>query len=35
LILGQALSMKELFGCLLVFCAIILAQLPRPRKNGL
>lgn len=35
LILGQSLSMKELFGCLLVFCAIILAQLPQCRKNGL
>lgn len=28
-ILGQALSLKELFGCGLMFCAIILAQLPQ------
>ena len=27
-LLGQALSLKELCGCVLVFCAIILAQLP-------
>lgn len=27
-ILGQKLSVKELFGCVLVFCAILLAQLP-------
>lgn len=33
LILGQTLSMKELFGCLLVFCAIILAQLPQRRRS--
>lgn len=31
-ILGQALSLKELFGCGLMFCAIILAQLPE-KKN--
>ncbi len=35
LILGQTLSMKELFGCLLVFCAIILAQLPQRRRGRL
>lgn len=28
LILGQRLSVRELFGCALVFCAIILAQVP-------
>lgn len=27
-ILGQKLSLKELFGCVLVFCAILLAQVP-------
>lgn len=27
-ILGEALTLKELFGCLLVFAAVILAQLP-------
>ncbi len=27
-ILGQTLSSKELFGCVLVFCAILLAQIP-------
>lgn len=27
-ILGQKLSPKELFGCVLVFCAILLAQVP-------
>ena len=33
LILHQSLSLKELIGCGLVFCAIILAQLPAPKKN--
>lgn len=28
LLLGQAMSFREIFGCLLVFAAIILAQLP-------
>ncbi|MDD6039036.1 MAG: DMT family transporter [bacterium] len=32
-LLKQALSMRELFGCLLIFAAIILAQLPE-RKAG-
>ncbi len=32
LILGQTLSAKELSGCLLVFCAIVLAQAPRRRS---
>lgn len=32
LILGQALSMRELFGCVLMFTAIILAQLPVKKK---
>ncbi|MFA6689865.1 MAG: DMT family transporter [Sphaerochaetaceae bacterium] len=31
LILRQSMSMKELAGCLLVFCAIILAQIPQKR----
>jgi len=35
-VLGQALSLKELAGCGLVFAAILLAQLPDmlPRKNN-
>ena len=32
-ILGQALSARELSGCVLMFVAIILAQLPE-RKRG-
>lgn len=32
-ILGQKLSPKELSGCVLVFCAIILAQLPAGKKD--
>ena len=31
-LLGQGLSVKELFGCVLIFCAIILAQLPEKKK---
>ena len=30
-LLGQELSLKELFGCVLIFCAIILAQLPEKK----
>ena len=30
-LLGQGLSLKELFGCVLIFCAIILAQLPEKK----
>lgn len=30
-LLGQGLSFKELFGCVLIFCAIILAQLPEKK----
>ena len=30
-LLGQRLSFKELFGCVLIFCAIILAQLPEKK----
>lgn len=29
LILGQAMSLREIFGCCLVFAAIILAQIPQ------
>ena len=28
LLLGQALSGREIFGCVLMFAAIVLAQLP-------
>ncbi|MGN0625306.1 MAG: DMT family transporter [Oscillospiraceae bacterium] len=33
-ILKQQLSARELFGCVLVFCAIILAQLPQKSDKG-
>lgn len=33
IILGQALSRKELLGCALVFAAVILAQLPEKNKS--
>ena len=33
-ILGETLSPKELFGCLLVFVAIVLTQLPGRKKNA-
>jgi len=33
-ILGQALSGRELFGCALMFGAIILAQLPQKNQKG-
>ena len=32
LILGQSLTFRELIGCILVFTAIILAQLPNKKK---
>ena len=32
LILGQALTAREIFGCVLMFCAIVLAQLPEKRR---
>ena len=32
ILLGQSLSGKELFGCVLMFVAIILAQLPEKKK---
>ena len=31
IILGQSLSSRELLGCLLMFIAIVLAQLPVPK----
>ncbi len=33
-LLGQALTAKELFGCALIFGAIVLAQLPERRKDN-
>ena len=32
-ILGEKLSPRELFGCVLVFVAVILAQLPEKKIN--
>ncbi len=34
-ILGQALSLRELFGCALVFVAVILAQLPSKKGRAI
>ena len=34
LILHESLSGKELLGCILVFAAVILAQIPLPEKKG-
>lgn len=34
LLLGQALNMREITGCVLVFAAIILAQLPEKKRAG-
>ena len=34
LILGQALSGREIFGCVLMFGAIVLAQLPERKKQS-
>ena len=33
IILGQTLSLQEFFGCVLVFSAIILVQVPMPKLN--
>lgn len=33
LVLGESLSLKELIGCVLVFIAVILAQLPNKNKR--
>lgn len=33
IILGQALSQREIFGCVFMFVAIVLAQLPMPVKK--
>ena len=34
LLLGQTLSARELFGCAVMFAAIILSQLPERRKGA-
>lgn len=34
IILGQALSKRELMGCVLIFCGIIMAQVPVGKKAG-
>lgn len=34
LLLGQALSVRELAGCVLMFAAILLVQLPEPSRRG-
>lgn len=34
LILGQLLSLREFFGCALMFAGILLTQLPEKNKNG-
>ena len=34
LILGEALTTREFLGCVLMFAAIVLAQLPMPKKTG-
>ena len=34
LLLGETLSTRELFGCFLMFCAVILAQLPVKSRHG-
>ena len=33
-LLGQKLTLRELIGCILVFCAIILAQLPQKTEKA-
>ena len=33
IVLGDALSIKEIFGCVLVFIAVILAQIPLPKRK--
>lgn len=33
LILNEALTTRELFGCVLMFVAIVLAQMPMPEKK--
>ena len=33
-ILGEKLSGRELFGCVLVFIAVILAQLPKKKRQA-
>jgi drug/metabolite transporter (DMT)-like permease len=34
LLLGQVLSPRELFGCVIIFVAIVLTQLPAKNKNN-
>lgn len=34
LVLGEVLSVPELIGCVLVFTAVIMAQIPEMRRNG-
>jgi len=34
LILGEILSTRELIGCLIMFIAIVISQLPERRKQG-
>ena len=34
IVLGEALSLKELIGCALVFIAVILAQVPLPKRKS-
>ncbi|MDD3193254.1 MAG: DMT family transporter [Oscillospiraceae bacterium] len=34
ILLGQKLTIRELAGCILVFCAIVLAQLPQKKKQA-
>ena len=33
MIIGQAMSLREIFGCLLMFTAIVIVQLPEKQGN--
>jgi drug/metabolite transporter (DMT)-like permease len=33
IVLGERLTFQEIFGCLLMFTAVILAQINLPQKN--
>jgi drug/metabolite transporter (DMT)-like permease len=33
IILKQSMSVSEALGCIIMFCAIILSQLPMPKKK--
>lgn len=35
LLLGQSLSARELAGCIIMFCAIVLAQLPQKKSPAI